>query len=102
MSGISRGKVKKIKNSRGFSKSYILNPLVWIFSGITHYEKGKSKSFLENMGQVLGRLASSTFDKKRIIPYLEFSPGTVKLLLRYCQAIIFFINPGLDLGRDMK
>ena len=56
------------------------------------------------MGPVLGRLVSSTFDKKRMTPHSEFSPGTVKLLLRYCQAIIyFFINLGLlDLGRDMK
>ena len=50
------------------------------------------------MGPVLSRLASSTFDKKRMTTNLEFSPGTVKLLLRYCQAIIFFINLGLDLG----
>ena len=54
------------------------------------------------MGPVLGRLVSSTFDKKRMTPHSEFSPGTVKLLLRYCQAIIFFISLGLDLGRDMK
>ena len=54
------------------------------------------------MGPVLGRLVSSTFDKKRMTPHSEFSPGTVKLLLRYFQAIIFFINLGLDLGRDMK
>ena len=54
------------------------------------------------MGLVLGRLVSSTFDKKKSTPHLEFSPGTVRLLLRYCQAIIFFINLGLDLGRDMK
>ena len=33
------------------------------------------------MGPVLGRLVSSTFDKKRITPHSEFSPGTVKLLL---------------------
>ena len=54
------------------------------------------------MGPVLGRRVSSTFDKKRITPHSEFSPGTVKLLLRYCQDIIFLINLGLDLGRDMK
>ena len=53
------------------------------------------------MGPVLGRLVSSTFDKKRMTPHSEFSPDTVKLLLRYCQAI-FFINLGLDLDRDMK
>ena len=53
------------------------------------------------MGPVRGRLMGSTFDKKRMTPHLEFSPGTVKLLLRYCQAI-FFINLGLDIGRDMK
>ena len=33
------------------------------------------------MGPVLGRLVSSTFDKKRITPHSEFSPGTAKLLL---------------------
>ena len=54
------------------------------------------------MGPVLGRLVSSTFDKKRMTLHLEFSPGTVKLLLRYCQGIIFFINLGLDFGRGMK
>ena len=53
------------------------------------------------MGPVLGRLMSSTFDKKRMTPHSEFSPGTVKILT-HCQAIIFFINLGLDLGRDMK
>ena len=35
------------------------------------------------MGPVLGRLVSSTFDKKRMTPHSEFSPGTIKLLLRY-------------------
>ena len=41
------------------------------------------------MGPVLGRLMSSTFGKKRMTPHSEFSPGTVKFLLRYCQAIVF-------------
>ena len=45
---------------------------------------------------VLGRLVSSTFDKKKMIPHSEFSPGTVKLLY------IFLINLGLDVGRDIK
>ena len=54
------------------------------------------------MGPVPGRLVSSTFDKKRMTSHLELSPGTFKLLLRYCQTIIFFINLGLHLGRDMK
>ena len=53
------------------------------------------------MGPVLGGLVSSTFDKKRMTPHSEFSPSTIKLLLRYCQAIIFVINLGLDLGGDM-
>ena len=44
------------------------------------------------MGPVLGRLMSSTFDKKRMTPHSEFSPGTVKLLLSYCQAIVFFLS----------
>ena len=39
------------------------------------------------MRPVLGRLASSTFDKKRMNPHSEFSPDTAKLL--------FFINLGL-------
>ena len=43
------------------------------------------------MGPVLGRRRSATFDKKRMTPNLEFSAGTVKLLLRYCQAIIFLL-----------
>ena len=54
------------------------------------------------MGLVLGRRVSSTFDKKKLTPHLEFSPGTVKLLLRYCQTIILLTNLGLGLGRDMK
>ena len=29
------------------------------------------------MGTVLGRLMSPTFDKKRMTPHSEFSPGTV-------------------------
>ena len=33
------------------------------------------------MGLVLGRLVSSTFDKKRISPHSDLSPGTAKLLL---------------------
>ena len=33
------------------------------------------------MGPVLGRLVSSTFDKKRITPHSDFSRGTVKRLL---------------------
>ena len=43
------------------------------------------------MGPVLGGLVSSTFDKKRMTPHSEFSPGTIKLLLRYCQGIIFLL-----------
>ena len=43
------------------------------------------------MGPVLGRFVSSICDKKRMTPNLEFSPGTVKLLLRHCQAIIFLL-----------
>ena len=41
------------------------------------------------MGPVLGRLMGSTFDKKRMTTHSEFSPGTVKLLLRYSKAITF-------------
>ena len=46
------------------------------------------------MGPILGRLVSSTFDKERMTPHSEFSPGTA--------SYYFFINLGLDLGRDMK
>ena len=76
----------------------------WLSSYLSrgYYEKGKSKCFWGNMGLVLGRLVSSTFDQKKTAPHPEFSPGTVKLLWRYCQGIIFFINLDLDLGRDMK
>ena len=47
------------------------------------------------MGQLLGRLVSSTFEKKRITPHSDFSPGTVKLLL-FDQA-----NPRLTLGHKV-
>ena len=54
---------------------------------------------------MLGKLASSSLDKKIMISHSVFSPG-----LRYgiicideeCQAIISFINLGLELDRDMK
>ena len=36
LSGISRCKVKKLEIPEGVSKEYILNPPVWIFSGIAH------------------------------------------------------------------
>ena len=36
LSGISRGKVKIWKIPGEFSQKYILNPPVWIFSGIAH------------------------------------------------------------------
>ena len=45
LSGISRGIVKKMKNSRVVFKKMYPNPPVWIFSRIAHYEKGKSKYF---------------------------------------------------------
>ena len=35
--GSSMGKVKKPKISGGVSKKYILNPPLWIFSGIAQY-----------------------------------------------------------------
>ena len=66
------------------------------------YGKGKSKYFGVNMGPLLGRRVSSTFDKKRTTPHSEFSLGTIKLLLRYCQAIIFYQSRPRLLGRDMK
>ena len=103
--GISRGYSKKIKNSRGSFKKIYPQPPVWIFSGIAHYKKGKSKHFWENMGPVLGRLKTSTFYKKRMTTHSEFSQGTVKLLLRLLSIFFFFfffINLGLDLGKDMK
>ena len=51
------------------------------------------------------RLVSSTFDKKRMTPHSEFSPGfkvaTVLFILMKTVKLLFFINLGLDLGRDM-
>ena len=48
---------------------------------------------------------SSTFDKKRTTPHSEFSPGfkvaTVLFILMKTVKLLFFINLGLDLGRDM-
>ena len=54
------------------------------------------------MGPVLGRLMGSTFEKKRMTPHLEFSPGTVKLLTVKLLSCYFFYQLGLDIGRDMK
>ena len=57
------------------------------------------------MGPVLGKLVSSTFDKKRMTPHSEFLPGfkvaTVLFILMKTVKLLFFINLGLDLGRDM-
>ena len=57
------------------------------------------------MGPVLGKLVSSTFDKKKMTPYSVFSPGfklgTVLFILMKTVKLLFFINLGLDLGRDM-
>ena len=39
------------------------------------YEKVKSKYFWGNLGPVLDKLVSSTFDKKRMTPHSVFSPG---------------------------
>ena len=63
------------------------------------------ETFFRKLGPVLGKLASSSLDKKIMISHSVFSPG-----LRYgiicideeCQAIISFINLGLELDRDMK
>ena len=48
---------------------------------------------------------SSTFDKKRVTPYSVFSPGfkvgTVLFILMKTVKLLFFINLGLDLGRNM-
>ena len=52
------------------------------------------------MGPVLGRLVSSTFDKKRMIPHSEFSPGTVKLLLSAVKLLFFYQSR--PIGRDVK
>ena len=51
-----------------------------------------------NLRPVLGKLVSSTFDKKRMIPYILFSVN------ENCQTAIIFNNLGiyLDFGRDMK
>ena len=43
--------------------------------------------------------------KKRMTPHSVFSPDfrySIVYIDENCQAIIFFINLGLDLGRDMK
>ena len=52
------------------------------------------------MGPVLGRLMSSPFDKKRMTPHLEFSPGTVTGIIKVLPSYYFFMNLGLDL--DIK
>ena len=46
--------------------------------------KGKSKEFWGNLRPVLGKLVSSTFDKKRMISRIVFSPD-IKV------AIVLFI-----------
>ena len=63
---------------------------------------GKSKYFWEYMRPVLARPVSSTFDKKRITPNLEFSPGTVKLLLRTVKLLFFYWSRPRIRYRDMK
>ena len=40
LSGISRGKVKILKNPGGVSKRYVLNPPCLVFSGIAHCDTG--------------------------------------------------------------
>ena len=52
------------------------------------------------MRPVLGRLVSSTVDKKRMTPHSEFSPGTVKLLLSAAKLLFFYQSR--PIGRDMK
>ena len=52
------------------------------------------------MGPVLGRLVSSTFDKRRMTPHSEFSPRTVKLLLSTVKLLFFYQSR--PIGRDMN
>ena len=57
------------------------------------------------MGPVLGKLVRSIFDKKRMTPHSVFSPGfmvaTVLFTLMKTVKLLFFVNLGLDVGRDM-
>ena len=58
-----------------------------------------------NLGPVLGKLVSSSFDKKRMTPHSVFSPGlrySIIYIDENCQAVISFINLGLELDRDIK
>ena len=54
---------------------------------------------------MLGKVVSSTFSKKRMTPHSVFSPGfkVVTVLLIYMKTVklLFFINLGIDLGRNM-
>ena len=55
------------------------------------------------MGPVLGKLVSSTFDKKRVNPHSVLSPDTVLfILMKTVKLFFFFINLGLDLGRAVS
>ena len=54
---------------------------------------------------MLGKLVSATFDKKGMTPHSVFLPGfkvaTVLFILMKTAKLLFFINLGLDLARDM-
>ena len=54
---------------------------------------------------MVGKFVSSNFDKKRMTPRIVFSSGfkvaTVLFILMKTVKLLFFINLGLDLDRDM-
>ena len=80
--------------------------LLWfvVYLSIGYYEIGKSKYFCGNLGPALGKLVSSSFDKKRMNPHSVLSPGLMYSIIcidENCEAI-FFINIDIELDRDMK
>ena len=55
---------------------------------------------------MLDKLVSSFFNKKRMTPNSVFSPGfkiatVLFILMKTIKLLFFFINLGLELGRDM-
>ena len=58
------------------------------------YKKGNSKQFWGNLGPVLAKLESSTFDKKKMTSHSVFSPGfkvaTVLFILMKTIKLLFF------------
>ena len=72
---------------------------------IGYYEKGKSENFWGNLGPALGKLVSSSFDKKRTTPHSVFSPGLRNSIIYIDEnksSYYFCINLDVELDRDMK